>query len=239
MTTVNEQYIGLGIVYVNGRDVGNVTQLDFAIEVDKKTKASMRPGGGNVASSERVTSVNLSATLDSFNNENLALALRGIVSVKASKSISDEEVVAVLGGLLETVEVLDITKDVIVKTADDATTYVKGTDYEVTAAGIKALSSGNISDGATLKISYETLGVSSLEALVNSGVEVRVVFDGINDDTGKPSVVKVYRWKPAPTTGLSLIGDDYGEFALTGECLADDSVTDSGKSKFFRREAAN
>ncbi|PKF60617.1 hypothetical protein CW745_13885 [Psychromonas sp. psych-6C06] len=235
---VNEQYIGLGIVYVGGRDVGNVSKLDFAIETEQKTKPSFRPGGGNVASSERVKSVKLAATLDSFNNENLALALRGNVEIKGSKTVTDEVVVAVMPGLIETKETVDASKVVVVKTADDATTYVKGTDFEVTAAGIKTLSTGAIVDGASLKVTYETLAVSALEALVNSGEEVRMVFDGINDETGKASVVKVYRWKPAPTSGLSLIGNDYGEFDLEGECLADDAITDTGKSKFFRREAA-
>ena len=238
MTVINEQYIGLGIVYADGRDIGNVSKLDFAIEVEKKTRPSYRPGGGNIASSERVKSVTLAATLDSFNNENLALALRGNVTVKTSDVITDEAVTAKVPGLIETLEMLDVAETVTVKTADDVTTYVVGTDYEVTAAGIKTLEGGSIVDAAALKVSYTTRAVSALQALVNSGADIRIVFDGLNDETGKPSVVKVYRWKPSPTSGLSLIGDDYGEFALEGECLADDAITASDKSKFFVREAA-
>lgn len=237
--TINEQYIGTGIVYVDGRDVGNVSALDFAIEVDTKTRASYRPGGGNIASTERVSSVTLSATLDSFNNSNLALALRGVVDVKESKEVTDEAVTAIVPGLVETVEMINITETVTVKSQDDTTTYEKGTDYEVSAAGIKPLEGGNIADGAALKVSYTTRAASALQALVDSGKEVKMVFDGINDETGRPSVVKVYRWKPAPTTGLNLIGDDYGEFDLTGEVLADDTITATGKSKFFVREAAS
>jgi len=236
---VNEQYIGSGIVYVDGRDVGNVSKLDFAIEVDKKSKASMRPGGGNIASVERVKSVTLSATLDSFNNSNLALALRGVVDVNASEVIADEVVTAIVPGLIETEHMLNTAETVTVKTTDDVTTYVKGTDYELSAAGIKPLAGGSIVDGASLKVSYTTRANSALQALVDAGKEVKMIFDGINDETGRPSVVKVYRWKPAPTSGLNLIGDDYGEFDLTGEVLADDTITAVGKSKFFVREAAS
>ena len=114
MTVINEQYIGLGIVYADGRDIGNVSKLDFAIEVEKKTRPSYRPGGGNIASSERVKSVTLAATLDSFNNENLALALRGNVTVKASDVITDEAVTAKVPGLIETLEMLDVAETVTV-----------------------------------------------------------------------------------------------------------------------------
>lgn len=237
--TINEQYIGTGIVYVDGRDVGNVSALDFAIEVDTKTRASYRPGGGNIASTERVSSVTLSATLDSFNNSNLSLALRGVVDVKASKSISEEEVTAIVPGLVETAEMLNITETVTVTNEDASTTYVEGDDYELSAAGVKPLATGDITDGEVLKVTYTTRAASALQVLVDSGKEVKMIFDGINDETGRPSVVKVFRWKPAPTTGLNLIGDDYGEFELTGEVLADDTITGTGKSKFFVRESAS
>jgi hypothetical protein len=237
--TINEQYIGSGIVYVDGRDVGNVSALDFALEVETKTRPSYRPGGGNIASVTRVSSVSLSATLDSFNNANLALSLRGVIDVKASKVVTAEEVVAIVPGLVETKEMLDTTQEVTVTDEDATTTYVKGTDFEVTAAGIKPLESGDITEGDALKVTYTTRAASALQALVESGKEVKMIFDGINDDNGRPSVVKVYRWKPSPMESLSLIGDDYGEFTLSGDVLADDTITATGKSKFFVREAAS
>ncbi|MDN2661850.1 hypothetical protein OW492_00495 [Psychromonas sp. 14N.309.X.WAT.B.A12] len=243
--TINEQYIGSGIVYVDGRDVGNVSTLDFSLEVETKTRPSYRPGGGNIASSSRVRSVSLSATLDSFNNSNLSLALRGVVDIKESKAITNESITAIVPGLVETSEMLDISKTITVKSVveegseDIPVTFEKGVDFEVTAAGIKPLSTGDIKDGDALIIDYTTRNVSALQALVESGKEVKMIFDGINDDNGRPSVVKVPRWKPAPASGLSLIGDDYGEFQLAGDVLADDSITETGKSKFFVREAAS
>ncbi|WP_417698096.1 hypothetical protein [Psychromonas sp.] len=243
--TVNEQYIGSGIVYVDGRDVGNVSALDFTLEVETKTRASYRPGGGNIASSSRVRSVSLSATLDSFNNSNLSLALRGVVDTKESKTITNENIKAIVPGLVETSEMLDVSNTINVQSVveegseDSPVTFTKGVDFEVTAAGIKPLSTGKITDGMLLTIDYTTRAASALQALVESGKEVKMIFDGINDDNGSPSVVKVYRWKPAPAAGLSLIGDDYGEFQLAGDVLADDTITATGKSKFFVREAAS
>ena len=60
------------------------------------------------------------------------------------------------------------------------------------------------------------------------------MFDGVNENTGKRSVMDVYRWKPAPTSGLDLISDDFAEFDIEGEVLAD-STKGAGLSKFFRR----
>ena len=51
MPTTNEQYIGSGIVYAGGRDVGNVSKLALSIETDSKTRPNYRGGGGNAADS--------------------------------------------------------------------------------------------------------------------------------------------------------------------------------------------
>jgi len=112
------------------------------------------------------------------------------------------------------------------------------TDYIVSAAGIRALSTGAITAAESLKVTYTSKAGNALQALVESGEEVKVVVDGINDVTGKASVLKFYRWKPTPTSGLDLIGDDFGSFDIEGGVLADSSIVAAGKSKFFVRSAA-
>lgn len=238
---INEAYIGSGIIYVNGRDVGNCENVNFAIEQETKSQKNYRGGGGNFASRTSISSVNLSMTLLNFSNANLALALRGKVSVVAAGSITDEEVDAVLGGLTETekmIDTSDTSTSVTVKENTSSTAYDEGTDYEVTAAGIKVLEGGGIADGDKLKVSYDNRGTNVLQALVDSGSEVRVVLDGVNDDSGKPYIVRVHRWKPSPTSGLDLISEDYASFPVEGEVLADETIQAVGKSKFFMREAA-
>ena len=126
----------------------------------------------------------------------------------------------------------------VVTDSTGSTTYEVNTDYIVSAAGIRALSTGSITAGESLKVTYTSKAGNALQALVESGEEVKVVVDGINDVTGKPSVLKFYRWKPTPTSGLDLIGDDFGSFDIEGGVLADSSIVATGKSKFFVRSAA-
>lgn len=238
---INEAYIGSGIIYVNGRDVGNCENVNFAIDQETKSQKNYRGGGGNFASRTSISSVKLSMTLLNFSNANLALALRGTVSVVEAGTVIDETVVAVLGGLAETVKMIDTSdaaNTVTVTGPSGTPTYDAGVDYEVTAAGLKILETGSITEAEELTVGYANRGTNVLQALVDSGAEVRVVLDGVNDDSGKPYIVRVHRWKPSPTSGLDLISEDYASFPVEGEVLADETIKAAGKSKFFMREAA-
>lgn len=236
--TVTESYIGSGIVYVNGRDVGNASGVKVDIEQETKSQPNYRGGGGNAAEVTKVKSVKLSMTLNTFSNANLALALRGVVETLTAVAVTDETVVAVVDGLADTAKMIDVAEVVTVKHQSGAPTYIKDVDYIVSPGGIRALSTGQIANAAQVKVSYKSAVGNALQALVDSGQEVKVVIDGINDASGKPWTLKFFKWKPSPTAGLDLIGDDFGSFDIEGGVLADSSVVAAGKSKFFVRSAA-
>ncbi|GAB1103327.1 MAG: hypothetical protein Sw2LagTSB_12170 [Shewanella algae] len=235
---VKESYIGAGIVYVAGRDVGNASGVEVSIEQEEKSLPNHRGGGGNYDSVTKVSSVKLKMTLNAFSNENLALALRGKVSVLTADPVADELVVAKLDGLAPTEKLIDISKPVTVTNSDGTTEYDVDVDYYVSAAGIRAIGTGAIANEDQLKVSYTSAAGNALEALTETGVTVPVDIDGINDANGKPCVLRFYLWKPSPTSSLSLITDDYGSFDIEGEVLANDAIVAAGKSKFFKRLAA-
>ena len=235
---VKESYIGAGIVYVASRDVGNASGVEVSIEQEEKSLPNYRGGGGNYDSVTKVSSVKLKMTLNAFSNENLALALRGKVSVLTADPVTDELVVAKLDGLAPTEKLIDISQPVTVTNSDGTTEYDVDVDYYVSAAGIRAIGTGAIVDEAQLKVSYTSAAGNALEALTEAGVTVPVVIDGMNDANGKPCVLRFYLWKPSPTSSLSLITDDYGSFDIEGEVLANDAIVAAGKSKFFKRLAA-
>jgi hypothetical protein len=236
--TVTESYIGSGIVYADGRDVGNASGVKIDIEQETKSLPNYRGGGGNAAEVTKVKAVKLSLTMNDFSNANMALALRGKVDVVTAEAITDEVLTAVLDGLCDTNKMIELAIAPVVKSDDAATTFDVDVDYVVSAGGIRPLSSGNITADQLLKVSYTSKAGNALQALVESGKELKVVIDGVNDATGKPWTLKFYKWKPSPTSGLDLIGDDFGSFDIEGGVLADSTIVATGKSKFFVRSAA-
>lgn len=236
--TVTDSYIGSGIVYVDGRDVGNASGVKIDIEQETKSQPNFRGGGGNAAEITKVKGVKLSMTMNDFSNPNMALALRGKVEVLASGAVNDEALNAVLDGLADTAAMIDTSVAPVVKHTTGTPVYVAGTDYVVSAGGIRALSTGAITEGQALKVSYTKKAGNAMQALTESGKTVKVVIDGVNDATGKPWTLKFYKWTPSPTSGLDLIGDDFGSFDIEGGVLADASIVATGKSKFFVRSAA-
>lgn len=236
--TQTESYIGSGIVYVNGRDVGNASGVKIDIEQETKSLPNYRGGGGNAAEVTKVKSVKLSMTLNTFSNANLALALRGVIESLAQVTVVDEAVTAIHDGMADTARMIDMAEPVTVKHTSGSPTYVADVDYVVSPAGIRVLSTGGILNAASIKVSYKSAVGNALQALVDSGQEVKVVIDGLNDASGKPWTLKFFKWKPSPTAGLDLIGDDFGSFDIEGGVLADASVVAANKSKFFIRTAA-
>lgn len=236
--TVVESYIGSGIVYVAGRDVGNASGVKIAIEQETKAQPNYRGGGGNAAEITKVKSVKLSFTMNDFSNANMALALRGKVEVLTASPVVDEAITAVLDGMAPTAKMLDTSVPPTVKHTSGTPSYVAGVDYIASAAGIRVLSTGAITTGQALKVSYTPKAGNALQALTESAQTVPVIIDGVNDATGKPWTLKFFKWNPSPTSGLDLIGDDFGSFDIEGGVLADTSIVAVGKSKFFVRSAA-
>ena len=240
---VSEAYLGSGIIYINGRDVGNVSAAKFAIEQETKDLNNYRGGGGKYASVTRISAVTLELVTHNFNQANLALAVRGIVDVGDVTAITDAVHTAIVGGLTETDAMIDISKAVEVKAGESDTVVLQtaedGTvNYDITPAGILVRNATAIADGTKIKISYTPRQRNVLQALLTSGADFRVVFDGVNEaNSGAASVVRVHRFKPNPTDAIDLIGDDFGALTLTGPVLAD-TTKPLGKSQFFVREDA-
>jgi hypothetical protein len=218
--------------------VGNASGVKIDIEQETKSLPNYRGGGGNAAEVTKVKSVKLSMTLNTFSNANLALALRGVIETLAQVTVVDEAVTAIHDGMADTARMIDMAEPVTVKHTSGAPTYVVDVDYVVSPAGIRVLSTGAILNAASIKVSYKSAVGNALQALVDSGQEVKVVIDGLNDASGKPWTLKFFKWKPSPTAGLDLIGDDFGSFDIEGGVLADASVVAANKSRFFIRTAA-
>lgn len=240
----DKSYIGKGKVYLDGRQVGNVTALNFAITEEKiELKDYTSAGGGNYNSLTRIDTVTLSMTMSDYNKENLAAAVFGTASAVTATTVTDESIAApasLTGNpLVKTAFVIDTAQTVTVTTDPAGTTYTVGTDYTVSAAGITILASGSIGTEDALLVSYTKKAVDVVEALTTTAQEYELIFDGLNEaQSGTPVVITVHRFKPGPAADLAMIGDEFAELVLTGDSLKDTSITTAGLSQYFKVQAA-
>ena len=239
----DKSYIGKGKVYLNDRFVGNVSEFTYGATEDKKElKDFTSQGGGNYNAVARIDAVTISLVMHDYSAENLALALFGTTSSVTAAAVVDESITsgATLDTMVETVDMIDTSIDPVVTSDPAGTTYVKDTDYTVSAAGIVVLSTGSIPASTPLLISYTKKAVDVIQALTSSGQEYKLMFDGLNEaQSGAPAKITVHRAKFGPSDGVSAIGDDFGAITLSGDALKDTTITAGGLSQYIEiRQAA-
>lgn len=247
MAAKNFSFLGKGPVYAGERGgallpVGNCSALSFAVSENRIAQPDYtNPGGGSANVVSRIDEVTGSLTLLDLSPRNLALAYRGTTSdVTGGVSVTDERHTAYVGGLLALDDVPDISdpgSTVTVTLDPDGTPSVLtlNTDYEVTRAGIVILEGGAVSDEDEIGIDYDKADSVIMEALVESGKEYRLVFDGLNEaQSGRAVVVTAHRITFSPTQGSSLIGDEFAELPLEFSVLSDSTIAGATLSKFFK-----
>lgn len=240
----DKSFIGKGKVYLDGRQVGNVTALNFNITEEKiELKDYTAAGGGNYNSLTRIDSVELSLNMSDYSAENLAAAVFGSASAVTATTVTDESVSApasLTGNpLVTTAFVIDTSVAPVVTSDPAGTTHVVDTDYTVGPAGITIIDGGGISASDPLLVSYTKEAVDVVEALTTTSQEYELVLDGLNEaQSGTPVVIKVHRAKFGPAADLALIGDEFAELTLTGDALKDTSITGAGLSQYLKISAA-
>jgi len=231
-------YVGKGKVYLDGRFVGNVSALNIAITEEKLEQSNYTTGGGgNCAVVRRIDAVEMSMTMTSYDADNLALAVFGTAAA--------EDVTPIVGEAQTTPSALDedtlIVTDKVIDLTGTTTvdTYVEGTDFTVSPAGITVLAAGSIPVDTALSIGYTPLGANVVQALITSPATYTVTFDGLNEaDSGASVVIKAYKVQFGPTEDLAFIADDFAELALTGDILLDETIVGAGLSQYFTITAA-
>lgn len=216
--------------------VGNAESLSISVSTEEKTlKNYLDCAGGNLETLTRVDKVTVSMSLTDFTPMNLEAATYGLSSTVTGTTIVDEVISGFKGYFTPTAHMIDLTQPVTV--SNGATVLVSGIDYRATHAGIEILSgTTEVVNGDSLTVDYTTLGGTIIQALMVSGKEMSLVFEGFNTAAANgcaKGVAKLYRLKLSPLKDLSLIGDDFGKLELEGELLPDMSITGNGLSRFF------
>lgn len=112
---------------------------------------------------------------------------------------------------------------------------VADTDYTVENGGISILEAASFTDGEELRFDYTNVAADVVQALLNSGKEWDIFFDGLNEArSGKRTTVNAYRVKIGAAQNLSLIGDDFAGLEVTGKVLKDTTKNGTSVSQYFK-----
>lgn len=236
-------YIGKGKVFLRDLNaalglifVGNVSALTFGVTEDsKELKDYTQGGGGTYNEVKRIESVESGFTMHDLSPENLARVLYGITSAATAATVTDESHAgAIQGAYIGT----NFLASAITTVKVGATTAVADTDYTVSGSGIiPIVGSLVITAGATVLITYPKVAQDIVQALVSSGSEYEMVFDGLNEArSGKRCRVTAHRIKVGAAQSLGLIGDDYAALEVTGKVLKDTTKNGTSISQYFKVE---
>lgn len=244
-------YSGQGIVMLSTRDtngnpvgfrnVGNVSDLKISLKtsvVDHKESSTGQRGIDKRMTTE--VGCDVSMTLDSFNKENLALALRGSITAVAAGTVATENLVAKTGLTLP-LSKLGVNTVVLKKGAD---TLEEDKNYTINAetGSINFLTTADQTAAGALKIvadddaivaSYKYDAQEVVESFTASDIELWVRFEGMNTaESNKAVVVDIFRFSANPLKELALINDKLGTIQLEGSAMADLKRTTG--SQYFR-----
>lgn len=124
-----------------------------------------------------------------------------------------------------------------VKITGDAEVLVAGTDYVVSNGSIYFPATSSVVDGDTVDVVYDKAAVRRIEGMVTTGVNVMLVFDGVNM-AASDTPVKVTYLKVAlsPAAQRQLLSSDYADQEIKGTLQVSKAVTGSGLSKMFKEE---
>jgi len=218
--------LGVGQIAIDGRVIENPTTFEITLEYQDISLPNLgTPGGGEYDKKSRISTIGFSATIHDFSAATLARLLSGTASSVASSVISDESMTSRIGKLVITAEVIDTAVSPVVTSDPAGTTYIEGTDYVVSSAGIRTLTGGAISDATAILVSYTSYASGKVEMATSIASDVAVIFDGWNDQENVPIVGEFYKVSIRGDGGLPLISEEYGAATIQGSMLRDTTKT--------------
>lgn len=231
--------LGRGMLYIDNfnaagqrtgqQAVGNVTAFDTENKVEIKEKyESMDPASSLYARGVTRQTVTLKITGDEYTLDNLARALLGnVVQITgAGASVSGETITPTPGALLN--RYYDLANRNVTAftslTQEPSTALTLGSDYTVdmVRGRIYIPATSSVTPGSVLEAAY-TYGAytyNSINVASTGTVEAYVRFLG-NPIKGPTYEAEYWHVSFTPSGTLAFIADDFGNWTLEGEVIAD------------------
>lgn len=248
---VDKYYRGQGSAYLSERDpvtgqpangfrfLGNVPMLRISTTTQQvKHNESFTGQGLTDLVIETTKEVTLGIQLESFDKENLILALFGTSTALAGATVTGESLKAPGPG--RSVPLANINLTSFTSLSGGGT---QGTDYTVNlkTGMLSFAATSAIAAGTALTANYVCAAAEKVSAFTRTNKEYWLRFDGLNTAEGDaPVVIDCFRVRFMPSKEWSLIGNELSSLELDGDALYDAKQPDSTvDGRFFRvRQAA-
>ena len=208
-------------------DVGNTTALTTKTETETKERTSKQKGSYGQALDSLVTlkPTAVGLKLDTFDRENLAMALMGeaaVIAASAETVKAEEVVIGKKGQAYKLAHVNIDPASVAVKNAADQ--KVDAAYVSVNAAtGMITVASAcdNVADGEAVKVDYKTRasGGYKISAGILSRLDLEIYVDGKNRVTGESGVLHIPHAVLAADGDIDWFGDDFAEASFNGTAV--------------------
>lgn len=213
------------------RWVGNVPDFKPAFDTSKIEHKESYSGQrllDKVITTENKSTI--SAELEDWSKENLALAVRGQSNSLTGGSVAgaqaDVSPATMAAGDIWALSHQKVSAVVVKDSAGSPATLVVGDDYTVDATFGTITIVDTTGYTLPLKAEYTYATVDVVAFFTQPIQEVAVRFEGVNTaDGNKKVLVEIYRVALDPTKELGLITDDLGKFTLEGNALVDSTKT--------------
>lgn len=220
----------------------NVTE--FSIKPSSKSIVRKSTGVENYGQAAGVVTMpepsELTIKFDSVGDaQTMAMALMGnnlIINIAAGTVSSSTPKVLTLTVLDNFYELTHRkVSNFVLKSDDEAITYLEGTDYEVNSdlGMVRALSGGAIEAGDTVHASYDYAAMSGqkIEAFTKQTIECKLILNGKNLENNRTVICTMDKVQIASDAALNLMSDKFVESSMKGN-----PITLAGKKSPFTLE---
>ncbi|MFT4190840.1 MAG: hypothetical protein QM617_04855 [Comamonas sp.] len=217
--------------------VGNASAFAIAVaETTENVQDFTSPAGGVACAFREIQTVTANLTLRCHSPANWALATSGAGADAevATAAVVNEEHVLWPGTVEPLAHLIDDSVAPIVTSLDGETTYVRGTDYDVTPAGsivqiaTGAIPTPTVTSGKgqpNVRVSYTRRDQTLVQLYARPAEAVALHFDGYNVAETPISATHfdLFRVVFGPAATVTVIGDNLAQLELTGTVERDPS----------------
>lgn len=197
--------------------VGNMPDLKLAISSEATEHFTSKDGTrAKDAVLRKATGVRVSGTLEELNKQNRDIIFSGTTTESTSATITDKSIGSVQTGQMINLGHRNLSG---VTFKDGSNAAVDASNYTLDAAFGTVI----FNQAVTGEVTWSgTAGVVSRTTIATDiGNEYRLFFKGIDTYSGDKVALELWRVELSPDTEFDLINEEFAQFSIEGEALAD------------------